>query len=165
MALTSFTTNLKTLGSTRNIVPISSKFDMWVDSVSGRFGRLHNHILLILKPAWFVHIAKNKKKKENSFTTGCTSYKHPHHMLSSKSPRNLTSTINFWSHSVLVHVKISLFWGKCFGNGQNAEFYTIYPRASGGLQRTPCHRAPRNRGGRHAACLLGPLTNYVGYQN
>jgi hypothetical protein len=22
--------------------PISSKFDMWVDSVSGRFGRLHN---------------------------------------------------------------------------------------------------------------------------
>ena len=28
---------------------------------------------------WFVHIAKNKKN-ENSFTTGCTSYKHPHHM-------------------------------------------------------------------------------------
>jgi hypothetical protein len=22
--------------------PISSKFDMWVDNVSGRFGRLHN---------------------------------------------------------------------------------------------------------------------------
>jgi hypothetical protein len=59
------------------------------------------HILLILKPSWFVHIAKNKKN-ENSFTTICTSYKHPHHMLSSKSPRNLTSTINFWSHSVLV---------------------------------------------------------------
>jgi hypothetical protein len=38
-------------------------------------------------------IAKNKKN-ENSFTTGCTSYKHPHHMLSSKSPRNLISTIN-----------------------------------------------------------------------
>jgi hypothetical protein len=43
---------------------------------------------LILKPAWFVHIAKNKKN-ENSFTTGCTSYKHPHHMSSSKSSRNL----------------------------------------------------------------------------
>jgi hypothetical protein len=27
--------------------------------------------------------------------TGCTSYKHPHHMSSSKSPRNLISTINF----------------------------------------------------------------------
>jgi hypothetical protein len=26
-------------------------------------------------------------------------------MSSSKSPRNLISTINFWSHSVLVHVK------------------------------------------------------------
>jgi hypothetical protein len=29
----------------------------------------------------------------------CASYKHPHHMSSSKSPRNLTSTLNFWSHS------------------------------------------------------------------
>ena len=35
------------------------------------------------------------KKNENSFTTECTSYKHPHHMSSSKSPRNLTSIINF----------------------------------------------------------------------
>jgi hypothetical protein len=41
-----------------------------------------------------IHIAKNKKN-ENSFTTGCTSYQHAHHMSSSKSPRNLTSTINF----------------------------------------------------------------------
>jgi hypothetical protein len=36
-----------------------------------------------------------EKKNENSFTTGCTSYKHPHHMSSSKLPRNLISTINF----------------------------------------------------------------------
>jgi len=36
-----------------------------------------------------------EQKNENSFTTGCTSYKHPHHMSSSKSPRNLISTINF----------------------------------------------------------------------
>ena len=36
-----------------------------------------------------------EQKNEHSFTTGCTSYKHPHHMSSSKSPRNLTSTINF----------------------------------------------------------------------
>ena len=28
--------------------PISSKFDMWVDSVSGRFGRLHILLLLLL---------------------------------------------------------------------------------------------------------------------
>ena len=40
---------------------------------------------------WLVDIAKNKKN-ENSFTTGCTSY---HNMSNSKSPRNLTSTINF----------------------------------------------------------------------
>ena len=51
-----------------------------------------------------VYIPKNKKN-ENSFTTGYTSYKHPHHMSSFKSPRNLISTINFWSPSVLVHVK------------------------------------------------------------
>ncbi|CAB9543682.1 hypothetical protein BROOK1789C_1119 [Bathymodiolus brooksi thiotrophic gill symbiont] len=50
--------------------------------------------LVDTETGWFVHIAKNKKN-ENSFTTGCTSYKHPHHMSSSKSPRNLISTINF----------------------------------------------------------------------
>jgi hypothetical protein len=35
---------------------------------------------------------------------------------------------------------------------ENAEFYTIYPRASGGLERprTPCRRAPHKRGGRRA---------------
>jgi hypothetical protein len=63
-----------------------------------------NKVLFKVDTYHNIHIAKNKKN-ENSFTTGCTNYKHPLHMSSSKSPRNLTSTINFWSHSVLVHVK------------------------------------------------------------
>jgi hypothetical protein len=65
---------------------------------------------------WKLHglfILQRTKKNENSFTTGCTSYKHPHHIPSSKSPRNLISTIHFWS---LGACKISLFWGKCFWN-------------------------------------------------
>ena len=65
---------------------------------------------------WKLHglfILQRTKKNENSFTTGCTSYKHPHYIPNSKSPRNLISTINFWS---LGACKISLFWGKCFGN-------------------------------------------------
>jgi hypothetical protein len=36
------------------------------------------------------------------------------------------------------------------GNGQNTGFYTIYPMASGGLQRTPRRRAPCKRGVRRA---------------
>jgi hypothetical protein len=52
------------------------------------------------KTAWFVQYKDNReiivvkrimfaknKRNENSFTTGCTSYKHPHHMSSSKRPR------------------------------------------------------------------------------
>ena len=51
------------------------------------------------------------------------------------------------------------------GNGQNAGFYTIYPRASGGLQRTPAvgHLASKVAG--ELCAPDGPLTNCVGYQN
>jgi hypothetical protein len=41
MALTPFTTNLKTLGSTRNIY-------LFKPVVSGRFGRLHNRSIIII---------------------------------------------------------------------------------------------------------------------
>ena len=35
--------------------PISPKFDMWVDSVSGRFGRLHNRQIIIISCYYYYY--------------------------------------------------------------------------------------------------------------
>jgi hypothetical protein len=49
----------------------------------------------------------------------------------------------FWKF-VIFCIKLVSEWPILLpGNDQNAGFYTIYPRASGGLQRTPSRRAPR----------------------
>ena len=37
--------------------PISSKFDMWVDSVSGRFGRIHNRQIIIISCYYYYSIS------------------------------------------------------------------------------------------------------------
>jgi hypothetical protein len=56
-----------------------------------------------------------------------------------KSPKPATDTIYpqmFWKF-VIFCIKLVSEWPILLpGNGQNAGFYTIYPRASGGLQRT-----------------------------
>ena len=51
------------------------------------------------------------------------------------------------------------------GNGQNAGFYTIYPRAGGGFSGPPAVGHLAIEVADELCAPDGPLTNCVGYQN